>query len=68
MYLSGLKKNTIVGKDVFLMRKETRARLGRIEVGREKNSKWMGPNEKERRPFANRISGTVRRNYFVKGS
>ena len=31
MYLSWLKKTT-VGKGVFLTRKETRARLGRIEV------------------------------------
>ena len=60
---SGLKK-TMVGKGVFLTWKETRARLSRIEVGGGENSKWMGgaANEKERRPFADRISGTVRRN------
>ena len=53
----------MVGKGVFLTRKETRARLGRIEVGGGENFKWMGrQNEKERRPFADRISGTVRRN------
>ena len=41
MYLSGLKKTT-VGKGVFLTRKETRARLDRIEVGGGQNFKWMG--------------------------
>ena len=48
---------------MFLTRKEARARLGRIEVGGGENSKCVGAaNEKERRPFADRISGTVRRN------
>ena len=46
MYLSGLKK-TMVGKGVFLTRKETRARLGRIEVGGEENSKGMGRQMKK---------------------
>ena len=46
MYLSGLKK-TMVGKGVFLTRKETRARLDRIEVGGEENSKWMGRQMKK---------------------
>ena len=39
MYLSGFFKNTMVGKGVFLTRKE---RSGRIEVGGGENSKWMG--------------------------
>ena len=46
MYLSGLK-TTMVGKGVFLTRKETRARLGRIEVGGGENSKWMGRQMKK---------------------
>ena len=46
MYLSGLKK-TMVGKGVFLTRKETRARLGRIEVKGGGNSKWMGQQTKK---------------------
>ena len=54
---------TMVGKGVFLTRKETRARLGRIEVERGREFQMDGAaNEKERRPFADRISGTVRRN------
>ena len=32
---------------MFLTRKETRARLGRIEVGGEENSKWMGRQMKK---------------------
>ena len=40
MCLSGLKKKSRVGTGVFLKRKETRARLGRIEVGGAANSKW----------------------------
>ena len=39
MYLSGFMK-TMVGKGMFLTRKETRARLDRIEVGGGENSKW----------------------------
>ena len=31
----------MVGKGVFLTRKETRAWLGRIEVGGGENSKWI---------------------------
>ena len=46
MYLSGFKK-TMVGKGVFLKRKKTRARLGRIEVGGGENSKWMGQQTKK---------------------
>ena len=46
MYLSGFKKS-MVGKGVFLMRKETRTRLGRIEVGGGENSKWMGQQTKK---------------------
>ena len=46
MYLSGLKKR-LVRKGVFLTRKETRARLGRIEVGGEENYKWMGQQMKK---------------------
>ena len=67
MYLSGLKKKTMVGKGVFLTRKETRARLGRIEVGGGENSKWMGRKRK-------RASAVCRPNIrdceeeFVKGS
>ena len=34
-------QKTMVGKGVFLKRKETRARLGRIEVGGGEHSKWM---------------------------
>ena len=45
-YLSGLKKD-YGGKGVFLTRKETRAWLGRIEVGGEENSKWMGQQMKK---------------------
>ena len=41
MYLSGLKK-TMVGKSMVLTGKETRARLGKIEVRGGENSKWMG--------------------------
>jgi hypothetical protein len=37
----------MVGKGVFLKRKETRARLGRIEVGGGENSKWMGRQTKK---------------------
>ena len=36
-----VKKKTMVGKGVFLTRKETRVRLDRIEVRGEENSKWM---------------------------
>ena len=46
IYPSELKK-TMVGKGVFLARKETRARLGRIEVGGGENSKWMGQQTKK---------------------
>ena len=49
----------MVGKDVFLMKKETRA--GSKWEGKRIPNGW-GINEKERRPFADRISGTVRRN------
>ena len=45
MHLSGLKK-AMVGKDVFLTRKETRARLGRIEVGGGENFKKINNNKK----------------------
>ena len=38
MYLSGFLKKPMVGKGVFSTRKETRARLGRIEVGGEENA------------------------------
>ena len=37
----------MVGKGMFLTRKETRARLGRIEVGGGENSKWMGLQTKK---------------------
>ena len=37
----------LVGKGVFLTRKETRARLGRIEVGGGENFKWMGQQTKK---------------------
>ena len=37
-----VKKTAMVEKGAFLTRKETRARLGRIEVGGGGNSKWMG--------------------------
>ena len=47
MYLSGFKKKTMVGKGVFLTRKETKARLGRIEVGGGQNSKCMGRQTKK---------------------
>ena len=40
-------RKTMVGKGVFLKRKETRARLGRIEVAGEENSKWMGQQTKK---------------------
>ena len=40
-------KKTMVGKGAFLKRKETRARLGRIEVGGGENSKWMGRQTKK---------------------
>ena len=40
-------KKTMVGKGVFLTRKETRARLGRIEVGGGENFKWMGRQTKK---------------------
>ena len=43
----GFKKKTMVGKGVFLTRKETRARLGRIEVEGGENSKWMGQQTKK---------------------
>ena len=42
-----VKKKTMVVKGVFLTRKETRVRLGRIEVGGEENSKWMGRQMKK---------------------
>ena len=42
---TGLKR-LMVGKGVFLARKETRARLGRIEVGGGENSKFMGQQTK----------------------
>ena len=46
---------------MFLTRNGTGARLGRIsERGREFQMDGVA-NEKERRPFAHRISGTVRR-------
>ena len=37
----------MVGKGVFLTRKETRARLGRIEVGGGEYAKWMGQQTKK---------------------
>ena len=58
-------KKTMVGKGVFLKRKETRARLGNGQdrSGRGREFQMDGAAiEKERRPFADRISGTVRRN------
>jgi len=36
----------MVGKGVFLKRKETMARLDRIEVKGGENSKWMGRQRK----------------------
>ena len=47
MNLSRYLKKTMVGKGVFLTRKETRARLGRIEVGGEENSKRMEQQTKK---------------------
>ena len=47
LYLSGFLKNTMVGKGVFLTRKETGATLGRIEVGGGENSRWMGRQTKK---------------------
>ena len=41
-----VKKESMVGKGVFLKRKETRVRLDRIEVGGRDNSKWMGQQRK----------------------
>ena len=41
MYLSGLKKD-YGGKRCVFNEERNRARLGRIEVGGEENSKWMG--------------------------
>ena len=41
MYLSGFLKD-YDGKGCVLMKKETRTRFGRIEVGGEENSKWIG--------------------------
>ena len=41
------KKKTMVGKGALLMRKETTESLGRIEVGGEENSKWMGRQTKK---------------------
>ena len=43
----GILKKTMVGKGVFLTRKETRARLGRIKVAGGENSKWMGRQTKK---------------------
>ena len=63
-----VKKKTVMGKGVFLTRKEKRARLGRIEVGGEENSKWMG------RQMQKSVSAVCRPNIrdceeeFVKGS
>ena len=54
MYLSGFLQNTMVAKGVFLTRKETRARLGRIEVGGGENSKWMGRQTKKRQRANNK--------------
>ena len=47
----------MVGKGVFLTRKETRARLGRIEVGGEENSKWM---ERQMKKSIGRLRPNIR--------
>ena len=52
----------MMGKGVFLTRIEARARLGRIEVGGEENSKWMGRQMKKSVGHLPTKSGTVRRN------
>ena len=58
------KKKTMVEKGVFLKRKETTlGKVGQDRSGRGREFQMDGAaNEKERRPFAERISGTVRRN------
>ena len=62
MYLSGLKKD-YGGKRCVFNEERNKCKVGqdRSERGREFQMNGAA-NEKERRPFADRISGTVRRN------
>ena len=61
MYLSGLKKDCDGKRFVF-----NEGKVGQDRSGRGREFQMDGAaNEKERRPFANRISGILRRNLSV---
>ena len=59
---SGLKK-VYGGKRCVFKDERNRGRVGHVRSGRGREFQMDGAaNENERRPFADRISGTVRRN------
>ena len=62
MYLSGLKKD-YDGKRCAFNEERNEGKVGQDQSGRAREFQMDGAaNEKERRPFAERISGTVRSN------
>ena len=62
MYLSGLKKD-YGGKRCVFNEERNNGKIGQDRSGRGTDFQMDGAaNEKERRPFAYRISGTVRMN------
>ena len=61
MYLSGLRKD-YGGKRCVFNEERNKGKVGQDRSGRGREFQMDGAaNEKERRPFADRISGTVRR-------
>ena len=64
MYLSGFKKSLWWEKVCFI-EKRNKGKVGQDRSGRGREFQMDGAaNEKERRPFADRILGTVRKNLF----
>ena len=62
MYLSGLKKD-YGGKRCVFNEQRNKGKVGQDRSGRKREFQMDGAaNEKERRPFADQRSGTVRRN------
>ena len=62
VYLSGLERD-YGGKRCVFNEERNKGKVGQDRSGRGREFQMDGAaNEKERRPFADRISGTVRRN------